>query len=234
LQRFLSTGLITALSKAPVKIGFTQNPMSRWFTHKTKYSVSNGMHEVERNLQLIQPISDIVIKRPKIYLSQVHYKKVKKYQDQAYLCIAPSSVWFTKMLPKENWVAFLNKNLEIKIYLIGSEQDRGLNDWIISRSNNRSAESLAGHLTLLESAALMGSAKMNYVNDSAPMHLASAINAPTTAIFCSTIPDFGFGPLSDNQKIIQTDKKLACRPCGLHGKMACPKGHFDCSKLFLG
>ena len=109
-----------------------------------------------------------------------------------------------------------------------------MNDWIISRSNNRSAESLAGHLTLLESAALMGSAKMNYVNDSAPMHLASAINAPTTAIFCSTIPDFGFGPLSDNQKIIQTDKKLACRPCGLHGKMACPKGHFDCSKLFLG
>jgi len=23
---------------------------------------------------------------------------------------------------------------------------------------------------------------------------------------------------------------LTCRPCGLHGKKACPLGHFDCGK----
>jgi ADP-heptose:LPS heptosyltransferase len=43
----------------------------------------------------------------------------------------------------------------------------------------------------------MKDAAMNYVNDSAPMHFASAVNAPVTAVYCSTIPAFGFGPLSD-------------------------------------
>jgi ADP-heptose:LPS heptosyltransferase len=71
-------------------------------------------------------------------------------------------------------------------------------------------------------------ATMNYVNDSAPLHLASAMNAPVTAFFCSTIPEFGFGPLSENNQIIQTEEKLNCRPCGLHGKKVCPEGHFKC------
>ena len=75
----------------------------------------------------------------------------------------------------------------------------------------------------------MTNATMNYVNDSAPMHMASAMNAPTTAIFCSTIPDFGFGPLSDQARIVETDENLECRPCGLHGFKKCPEGHFKCA-----
>ena len=69
---------------------------------------------------------------------------------------------------------------------------------------------------------------MNYVNDSAPMHIASAMNAKTTAIFCSTVPSFGFGPLSDSAQIVETKLALDCRPCGLHGHKECPKGHFKC------
>jgi heptosyltransferase-2 len=88
---------------------------------------------------------------------------------------------------------------------------------------------LAGKLSLLESAALMKDARRNITNDSAPMHLASGVNAKTTAIFCSTVPDFGFGPLSDDSVIIETTKKLECRPCGLHGLKACPEKHFDCA-----
>jgi ADP-heptose:LPS heptosyltransferase len=75
----------------------------------------------------------------------------------------------------------------------------------------------------------MKDAEMNFVNDSAPMHLASAVNAATTAIFCSTIPEFGFGPLADNSAIVQTSEKLDCRPCGLHGFDQCPKKHFKCA-----
>ena len=52
----------------------------------------------------------------------------------------------------------------------------------------------------------MKDAKMNYVNDSAPMHIASAVNAPVTAVFCSTVPEFGFGPLSDVSIIVRKRK----------------------------
>jgi heptosyltransferase-2 len=89
---------------------------------------------------------------------------------------------------------------------------------------------LAGKLSLLASAALMENAAMCYVNDSAPLHLASAVNAPTCAVFCSTVPDFGFGPLSDVRQVIQIREELACRPCGLHGFNHCPKGHFRCAE----
>ncbi|WP_239512993.1 glycosyltransferase family 9 protein, partial [Klebsiella aerogenes] len=66
----------------------------------------------------------------------------------------------------------------------------------------------------------MKDAIMNYVNDSAPMHFCSAVNAPVDAIYCSTIPAFGYGPLSDKSYIIETKQPLACKPCGLHGKVA--------------
>ena len=75
----------------------------------------------------------------------------------------------------------------------------------------------------------MKDAEMNYVNDSAPLHLASAMNAPVTVVYCSTIPDFGFGPLSDNSRIIETKINLNCRPCGLHGYKECPLTHFKCA-----
>ncbi len=88
---------------------------------------------------------------------------------------------------------------------------------------------LAGKLSFLSSAALMKGARMNYVNDSAPMHFASAVNAPVTAVYCSTIPSFGYGPLSDRSFIVETPVALHCRPCGLHGHTKCPEGHFHCA-----
>jgi heptosyltransferase-2 len=60
--------------------------------------------------------------------------------------------------------------------------------------------------------------------------MASAMNAPVTAFFCSTVPGFGFGPLSDTSIIVETQEPLSCRPCGLHGYKACPEGHFKCAK----
>jgi heptosyltransferase-2 len=70
---------------------------------------------------------------------------------------------------------------------------------------------------------------MNYVNDSAALHLASATNAPVTAVYCSTLPSFGFGPLSDKNFMVEIEEELSCRPCTLHGRKACPLGHFNCA-----
>jgi heptosyltransferase-2 len=75
----------------------------------------------------------------------------------------------------------------------------------------------------------MERAIMNYVNDSAPMHFASAVNAPVTAIYCSTLPAFGYGPLSDQSHIVEIQEALQCRPCGIHGKKSCPQTHFNCA-----
>jgi heptosyltransferase-2 len=54
------------------------------------------------------------------------------------------------------------------------------------------------------------------------------MDAPVIAYFCSTKPEFGFGPLSTVSKVVQINYDLKCRPCGLHGKKECPEQHFKC------
>ncbi|MBS1567701.1 MAG: glycosyltransferase family 9 protein, partial [Bacteroidetes bacterium] len=115
------------------------------------------------------------------------------------------------------------------IYLLGGPGDKSLCEKIAQSAAHPRVTILAGQLDFLQSAALMKDAVMNYVNDSAPMHFASAVNAPVAAVYCSTLPSFGFGPLSDKRYVIEVQEALSCRPCGLHGHKACPQGHFRCA-----
>jgi heptosyltransferase-2 len=113
---------------------------------------------------------------------------------------------------------------------LGGKEDYLSCERIQLAAQHPDVENLAGRLSFLESAALMREAAMNYANDSAPVHIASAVNAPTVAVFCSTIPGFGFAPLSDINQVVETPQDMACRPCGLHGRRVCPKGHFNCAE----
>lgn len=234
LQRFGSTGYLSWKSKAKVIVGFRKNPFSFVFTHKVNHEIGNGRHEVERNHDLLTAIGNYPIKRPKLYPSKLQKEKVNALiKTEGYIVLAPASVWQTKQLPKEKWVALLNLNPKMKVYLIGSKSDANYLNEIGSMTQHENWVCLAGELNLLEAAFLISKAQMTHVNDSAPLHLASAMNAPVTAYFCSTLPSFGFGPLSDNSVIVETTEHLDCRPCGLHGKSSCPKGHFKCGYQIL-
>ena len=229
LHRFSSSGLITTLSGAKQKIGFKKNPLSFSFSKRFDHNIGDGTHETERNQQLIADLTDKQVAKPKLYPTNKDYTKVEEFKRLEYVCIAPTSVWYTKQLPKEQWVKIINKiDDQDTVYLLGGPDDAKDCEEIRQMANDKSVVNLSGKLSFLESAALMQNAKMNYVNDSAPLHIASAMNAPVTSYFCSTIPSFGFGPLSDNSRVIEIKENLNCRPCGLHGKKECPKGHFDC------
>jgi heptosyltransferase-2 len=66
-------------------------------------------------------------------------------------------------------------------------------------------------------------------NDSAPLHLAQAVETPTVAIFGSTVPAFGFGPRGPRDRVVEI-AGLACRPCSAHGPPTCPLGHHRCMR----
>lgn len=234
LHRYGSSGFITAFSKGKLKYGFKKNPFSFSYTKSFEHEIGNGKHEVERNLSLIKEFGAIELRRPELFPTKAHFNSIDDLANDNYFCFAPASVWFTKQLPKEKWVELIQlKSKEGKIYLIGGIADEKLCHEIIEASGITNAQNLAGKFNLLESAALMSKAKRNYVNDSGPLHLASAMNAPVTAFFCSTIPAFGFGPLSENSEIKEIQQELYCRPCGLHGFKACPEGHFRCGKEII-
>ena len=229
VQRFLSTGILTALSKAKATTGFTKNPCSFLFTRAVTHCIDKHTHEIDRNLSLISNWIQNPKRIVKLYPTENDAEFVAKYKQNQYITISPASLWFTKQLPVEKWIELIETlPNSLTVYLLGSKKDKNRCEEIAKSLTDRNLHILAGELTLLQSASLMQDAGMNYVNDSAPMHLCSAVNAATTAIFCSTVPQFGFGPLSSNSHTIECREDLPCRPCGLHGHAACPQKHFKC------
>lgn len=241
-QRFAASGLLTAFSAAPQRIGFDKNPLSRFFSKKVHHVIGNGKHETERNIELFKAFQkttqikhsvQTVDNRPRLYPTPHDVAEAAHLTEgRPYVCLAPTSVWHTKQWPAHKWVALIDAlPPRLNVFLLGGPADKAACATILEKAQRKNGvHNVAGSLSFLASAALMARADMNYVNDSAPMHIASAMNAPVTAIFCSTVPSFGFGPLSDVSFIWETKETLPCRPCGLHGKKRCPEGHFKCAE----
>jgi heptosyltransferase-2 len=222
------------LARGKETIGFDKNPLSLGFSRSVKHTIGDGRHEVDRLNDLIAHLTDGTRPLPRLYPTPQARADAERLVFQhtegqgRYFCIAPASVWFTKQWPEAKWVELIKSlSPELHVFLIGAPGDHALCTRIADAAGRGVV--LAEELSLLASAALMEGAAMNYVNDSAPLHIASAMNAPVTAIFCSTVPAFGFGPLRENGRVVETAEKLDCRPCGLHGHRACPKGHFRCA-----
>ena len=231
LQRFLTTGIISLFAHARRKVGFDKNPLSMFYHRRVKHVIGDGTHEIERNLALLDDLYGAGFVRPGLYPSPGDYEKVRGYQGGDYVCLAPASVWYTKQFPEDKWVELINLlDASTRVYLIGGPDDGPLCDRVKSRAQHTAVQNIAGKLSFLETAALMKGARMNYVNDSAPLHIASAMNAPVRAVFCSTVPEFGFYPVSDDSQVVEIPYKLYCRPCGLHGFKTCPEGHFRCAR----
>jgi lipopolysaccharide heptosyltransferase II len=245
VQRFAATGLLTIFAGAKETIGFDKNPFSLFFKRRVPHVIgvpvkggveattaaTANLHEIDRNQALISAFTDEQPARPRLYPTAEDVEKVRGYKAAPFITISPASVWFTKQYPGNKWADFIGQVPgDYKIFLLGAPSDRPLTQSIVARAGVANIVDLSGDLSFLQSAALMRDAVMNYVNDSAPMHFASAVNAPVTAVYCSTIPGFGFGPLSDERYIVEIAEPLDCRPCGLHGYKACPLKHFNCAR----
>jgi len=229
-QRFFSSGLIAVLSGAKHIVGYDKNPLAFSYSRKVSHRVGDGTHEVTRNQQLITPFTDEEPARPRLYPTEASLTGIPT--DRPYVTVAPTSVWFTKQWPAKKWIALIDLlPTGQDVYLLGAPGDDRACAHIQASTQHPRVHNMAGKLSLLDSAAYMSNAVMNYANDSAPIHLASAMNAPMTAIFCSTIPAFGFTPLSDQSRVVEYKGNLSCRPCGLHGHKACPEGHFRCADI---
>lgn len=227
-HRHASSGLLSWISRAPKRIGFSVHPLQRLFTKVVPHEFREGWHEVDRNHQLIR--EEVGFERsamPRLYPQ----KPGQKMPSGSFGVMAPASQWFTKQWPENKWVSLCDSWDESEtIVLLGGKQDAEILSRIQQGTRHPNVISIPD-LALSESLALMSKAAWVVTNDSGPMHMASALNIPTVAIFCSTSPKFGFGPLSSKNAVIEAKVNLPCKPCGLHGHKACPERHFNCAQL---
>jgi heptosyltransferase-2 len=142
------------------------------------------------------------------------------------IALAPGSVWGTKRWPFYPSLAKSLANIA-HVVIVGGAEDATLAAEI--RAAAGESIDATGRLSLLASAELLRRCALLVTNDSAPLHLASAMDTPTIALFGPTVPDFGFGPLATRARVLGLDA-LACRPCDRHGPERCPLGHHRCMR----
>jgi heptosyltransferase-2 len=143
------------------------------------------------------------------------------------LALAPGSIWGTKRWPHFAPLAARLAPLH-RLVVIGAASDASLALEIAAAAGAGRVVDACGKLSLLASAELISRCAAIVTNDSAPLHLASAMGTPTVAIFGPTVPAFGFGPLALTHAIAELP--LSCRPCDSHGPQTCPLAHHNCMK----
>jgi len=236
-HRSLRSASLCYLSKIPQRIGFDRSAGASLFTQKIKYQ--KNLHEIERNLSLLEeiPVNDFKDFSPELFPTKEDFIRVEEFlrnhrseDDKRIIAIAPGSIWATKRWLPERFAQvadLLIKELKAKIIFLGSKEDEQL-CYQISDLMETDPAIAAGKMSFLQSAALISKCSVILSNDSAPVHMASAKGIPVVEIFGSTIPQFGFAPYGNKNVIIE--KPLYCRPCGIHGKNKCPEKHFRCMK----
>jgi heptosyltransferase-2 len=242
VHRHLSSGILTWASRARVRVGYNTHPWRWAFTLRVPHAIGDGRHEVQRMLDLLRaadasfttkmPPLPALTPGPDDEAKATHFMAGTPHATGPFVALAPASQWFTKQWPAANWRELTSRLTAagIPVLLLGGPKDAAL----LAACAADSPPALvlqAATLPLMASYALLAEAAVAVSNDSAPLHFASGANVPTVAVFCSTVPAFGFGPLAADQIILQTETPLACRPCGLHGHKACPQGHFRCADI---
>jgi heptosyltransferase-2 len=232
-QGSVRSGALAAVSGIPERIGFSTSAGRRFYTVRVPYI--DNTHHAARLLSLAtrDPARELprAALRPHLYPGQAERGAVDEVLgpsgSEPLVAMAPGSVWATKRWP---YFAELARALRdvARIVVVGAEPDRALAEEIIGATKGQAVDA-TGRLSLLGSADLIGRAALLVTNDSAPLHLASAMNTPTIAVFGPTVPEFGFGPLADSSTVVGRDD-LACRPCDRHGPQKCPLGHWRCMR----
>lgn len=233
-QGSMRSATLARLAAIPQRVGFASSA-GRWlYTHRIAYR--DDLHHAERLWQLaggdgVRAPREAL--RPHLYPGAGERAAVDALlrgsaaEASPFVALAPGSVWATKRWPYFPQLARLVAD-RMAIVVVGSSVDGDLARAIASSAPSRVVDA-TGRLSLLASAELIGRARALVTNDSAPMHLASAMGTPTLAIFGPTVPEFGFGPLAPAAIATGLDA-LPCRPCHRHGPNACPLGHWRCMR----
>ncbi|MCZ7558615.1 MAG: lipopolysaccharide heptosyltransferase II [Bacteroidia bacterium] len=142
--------------------------------------------------------------------------------------LCPGSRHFTKRWPLAKYLRLTTLLLErgFAVAVLGSAEDAEAGQALQAVDPSR-VFSFCGTTTLIETAALLERCAVVAANDSGLMHMATAVRRPVTAIFGSTVREFGFYPYNSRASVIEV-AGLSCRPCTFIGRRSCPKGHFRC------
>jgi ADP-heptose:LPS heptosyltransferase len=111
----------------------------------------------------------------------------------------------------------------VRVLITGMEKDREFVREIMVKAKSKPAM-LVGKTNLLQLAAVIAHCKVFVTPDSAPLHIASAMDVPVVALFGPTSPERHLPP---GREIKVMTREMECRPCYLP---SCRSGVHACLK----
>ncbi len=230
------TALLLAAAGIPFRVGFRLWPQALLYSERVEYDTSR--HYACRQLALLRPFGVGEAESEKVRLSVAISEESRGEAGRILeglalpfgaplVGICPGSAWATKRWPAERY-GELVRELEARGFcciIFGAREDQGVARQVMQSAGGNGRD-LTGRTSIDIFTALLERMEVVVTNDSSPMHLASALQLPLVAIFCSTVPSQGYGPLSPAAVVVE--QMLECRPCGRHGSMRCPLGTDAC------
>lgn len=180
-------------------------------------------------ISLLDPLFDDINKLTLPRLNH-HASEFSEAIAENTIALAPGSVWATKKWGDAKFVelAHLLLQRDIHIAVIGGPAEREVGERIKAVDPTRVMD-LAGKTTVTQAAGVIGKCRLLIGNDSAPIHLATAVGTPSVVIYGPTVKEFGFAPPESMSRIVEAEG-LWCRPCTAHGSDVCPIFTHKCMK----
>ena len=172
-----------------------------------------------------------VIEATKAYIKK-ELSALTSINSPPLLALAPGARWATKCWPVESFARLAKEASEkmgATLVILGGPSESSLAQKLCDQIKPQvPVINSVGHLSLMESGALLQQCQSLVSNDSGLMHMATALGVPVVAIFGPTAEEFGFYPFQSPSRVVS--HPLPCRPCSRQGSRSCPKSHHLCMK----
>ena len=131
-----------------------------------------------------------------------------------FVALAPSAAWPLKRWPLAYWKELINLNPHVFFIVLGGPRDHFCQELVTAAPDHVS--NTAGHLSLLESCAVVDHAHAVISADTGILHVADYLRKPGIALLGPTA--FGH-PSGNTLRVLETN--LPCRPCTKDGSGSC-------------
>jgi heptosyltransferase-1 len=236
LQGLLRTGLMSAWTGAPRKIGFAnaREGAVHFYSQRVEVLDAARIHAVDRYWRVVEQLG--AGEAPKRFVVPLRPSEVAAAERELaplprpWLAFAVGSRWVTKCWPPAHFAELANRTQATfggTVVFVGSA-----NDTPLSRETARSLcgpfRDLTGKTSLPRLAALLAQVDVMVANDTGPLHLAAALGRPCIAPYTCTKTAL-HGPYGAAGGGVET-----AVACGGSYLKRCPQGMICMSELTPG
>lgn len=213
LQGLFRSGMLTWLTGAPRRVGFTDAREGGWLGCNVRHRVE-AFHTVDRMLGLLEAEGFEPAREMRLYTGAEEQRWLAQFRQDAgiageqYTCIAPTARWRCKCWPIERYAELAKRLLDTGaggthlILLAAPHEHPQLVPLIDALSPSQRRRVHTPTTSVGQMMALLSRARLLVCNDSAALHIAIGLHRPAVGVFGPTDPA-RVGPYQRPETVVQ-------------------------------